>query len=88
MMKNGKDSRAQRLKDTKKELRAAYSRVPFGDWFRKTKKEPRVEGVTLEKNDALAMILAALSLVLPWVLGGAAMMGLVILLLGWLFGRG
>jgi len=87
-MKSVKDKRIQRLFDTKKRLRGTYSRVPFGDWFRRTKKEQQAEHAALEKNDVLAMILAALSLVLPWVLGGAAVMGLMILLLGLLLGRG
>ncbi|MCL1855612.1 MAG: hypothetical protein FWF86_07755 [Clostridia bacterium] len=87
-MKSADDKRVQRLQDTKKRFRETYSRLPFGDWLRKTKKEPKAEGIILEKHDVLAMIIAALSLVLPWVLGGAAVMGLLVLLLGWLLGSG
>jgi len=88
-MKSEKDNRVQRLRSTKKRFRETYSRLPFGDWFYKTKKkEPKSEGVVLERNDVLAMILAVLSLVLPWVLGGAAVIGLLIWLLGRLLGQG
>jgi len=87
-MKSAKDKRVQRLRDTRKGFRDSYSRLPFGDWFHQIKKEPKIEGVALERNDVLAMILAALSLVLPWVLGGAAVMGLLIWLLGRLLGQG
>lgn len=87
-MKKHENERVERLRDIKRELRENYSRLPFGNWFRKLKKQPKVEGVELEKNDVLAMILAVLSLVLPWVLSGAAIMVAVIMLLGWIFGVG
>jgi hypothetical protein len=73
----GKDERAERLRREKASIRERHSRFPLFDWFKRDEKLERVPGVELEKNDLLAMILAALSLVVPWVLGLAAAMALV-----------
>ncbi|MEA4897376.1 hypothetical protein ACH6CV_06590 [Bacillota bacterium Meth-B3] len=72
-----KDGRAERLRREKERIRERHSRFPLFDWFRRAEKPERVPGVELEKHDVLAMILAALSLVVPWVLGLAAAMALV-----------
>jgi len=79
------DPRVQRLEARKREIRENYSRFPMMDWFRlrSDKKPEKVPNVALERHDVLAIIIAALSLVLPWVLGGAAVMAAVI----WLIGR-
>ena len=81
------DPRVERLETRKREIRENYSRFPIMDWFRlrSDKKPDKVPGVTLEKHDVLAIILAALSLVLPWVLGGAAVMAAVMWLIGRMF---
>lgn len=84
--KKERDPRVERLERSKKEIRENYSRIPFKDWFRRDPKPEKQPGVQLEKSDALAMILAALSLVIPWVLGIAAALALVIWVLKLAFG--
>ena len=82
------DPRVERLKASKREIHENYSRFPVMDWFRlrSDKKQDKVPGVGFDKHDVLAMILAALSLVLPWVLGAAAVLAALIWLVGRLFG--
>ena len=82
------DPRVQRLAARKREIREQYARFPMMDWFRlhSDKRRDKPKDVALEKHDALAMILAALSLVLPWVLGAAAVLAALIYLVGRMFG--
>lgn len=80
------DKRVERLKEEKARIRDNYAWMPFMDWFKREKRPEKIEGVQLEKNDVLAMIIAALSLILPWVLGGAAIIALLMALMQWGFG--
>ncbi len=82
-MAKEKDPRVERLEAQKRAIREQHSWMPFVDWFKRDGKPEKVEGVELEKGDVLAMILAVLSLILPWVLGGAALIALAT----WLMGR-
>lgn len=91
-MSKGKDDQknagVERLEAEKRKVRDEYSRFPFMDWFRhRPKQEPErpPDGTQLEKNDVLAMILAVLSLVMPWVLAMAAALAIVIVVLSLLF---
>ena len=74
------------LREAKAEIREKYARLPFMDWFRREPRPEKAPGVELEKNDVPAMILAALSLVIPWVLGIGVVLGLLVWLLRWAMG--
>ena len=79
--------RLERLLADKKRIRAEYSRFPWMNWFRmkNDEKPEKISGLEFEKNDVLAIILAVLSMVLPWILLLAAGAGLIIVVLGLLF---
>jgi len=80
--KGNDDDRVKRLIEIKKHFRENYSRLPWGDWFKRAPKEKYTGSpIELEKNDVLAMILAVLSLVLPWALGMAAVFAVIIWLI-------
>lgn len=85
--KGPRDARVERLEAQKRAIRARHSRMPLLDWFRRDGRPEPVPGVELEKGDVLAMILAALSLIVPWILGGAAAVALLAWLLRWLILR-
>ena len=78
--------RVERLKAQKKHIGENYSRFPVMDWFRRDPPPERVEGVRLEKGDVPAMILAVLSLVIPWVLIGGVVIALFIIVFKLAFG--
>jgi len=85
------DERVQRLKEHKKRIRAEYSRLPWVNWMawarsQKEQKPPVTPEPLFERNDVLAIILAVLSLVLPWALAFFAGLGLLIFLVSLLFG--
>ena len=72
----------------KSRIRAEYSRIPWMNWI-KINKDPLPvpeQRIKWEKGDVAAMIIAALSLALPWAAAFAAVMGLFIYLLGLIYG--
>lgn len=78
----------QRLLKDKASIRERFSWMPFMDWFKRDenpKAVPPADELKLERGDVLAMILAVLSLVLPWLLAIAAGLGGLIALMQWVF---
>ncbi len=85
MSKRERDhTREESLVEAKAKIRDQYARMPWMDWFRKEPKPKESERGAVEKNDRLAMILAALSLVMPPVLGFGVVFALLMLLIQWL----